>query len=180
VVTGAPYYAEQLQEYTEPGKTKVERSNIIARFARDGKGRTWSTWAMKAGPFWKTEIYDPVAGVAMLLDDDAKVAHRMRVQPMTAEPEPPRGETLGLRVVDGIPAEGLRRASGPLSIETWTSPELRLELLLRSSNGYVHRIVNLTRSEPDPAMFGPPAGYRVVDESGSFSVSVRNENRALR
>jgi hypothetical protein len=67
-----------------------------------------------------------------------------------------------------------------LSIETWTSPELRLELRLQSSNGYVHRIVNLTRNEPDPAMFAPPGGYRVVDESGSFSVSVRNENRALR
>jgi hypothetical protein len=37
VVTGAPYSGEQLQEYTEPGNTRVERSNVIAYFARDSK-----------------------------------------------------------------------------------------------------------------------------------------------
>jgi hypothetical protein len=136
---------------------------------------------MKAGPFWKTEIHDPVAGVAMLLDEDAKIAHRMPVQGTPpAAPELSRGEALGARVIDGIAAEGSRRTAGPLTIETWNSPELRLELLLVSSNGYVNRIVNLSRNEPDPAVFAPPAGYRVVDEIGSFPVTFRNENRASR
>ena len=39
VVTGAPYSAEQLQEYTPPGPATAGESGIVGRFARDSQGR---------------------------------------------------------------------------------------------------------------------------------------------
>ena len=139
---------------------------------------------MKAADYWLTEIYDPVAGVALLLDEDEKVAHRMPVQPTSASAGQsaalPRGEAIGTRVFDGIAAEGTRLTSGPLTIETWTATELKIELAVSSSNGYAHRLINLTRSEPDPALFAPPAGWRVVDETGPFPMTIKTGNRAAR
>jgi hypothetical protein len=50
---------------------------------------------------------------------------------------------------------------------------LKIDLLVRSSNGYSSRMINLSRSEPDPALFRPPADYRVVDESVPFPMTIR-------
>jgi hypothetical protein len=32
------------------------------------------------------------------------------------------------------------------------------------------RIDNLSRTTPDPSLFMPPAGYTVVDETGTFTI----------
>jgi hypothetical protein len=32
------------------------------------------------------------------------------------------------------------------------------------------RLTDMDRTEPDPALFQVPAGYRVVDEPGAFTV----------
>ena len=172
VVTGAPYAADELQEYTEPGATSPIRSSVIGHFVRDSQGRTRSTVAYKPAPYWLTEIFDPIAGVAILLDEDAKIAHRMTVEPAAPAISSPAGESLGTRVIDGVTAEG-QRSNGRLVIETWTSPELKLELESRSSNGYSSRLTNLTRQEPDPSLFRPPSDYRIVDEPKPFPMSVR-------
>ena len=176
VVTGAPYSAERLQEYTpKPGESRAPSSNVIGRFARDTQGRTRSSIAYKAAPYWLTEIVDPVAGVAFLLDDQNKVAHRMTLtMPDAIPPAPARFATqsLGTMSIDGVTAEGTR-ISGPLTIDTWKSPELKIDLVVRSSNGYSSRMINLSRSEPDPALFRPPADYRVVDESAPFPMTIR-------
>src|SRR3954454_1114923 len=74
VITGAPFSAEQIQEYNGD-------RNVIGRFARDGQGRTRAERAFKFPAMWRTTIYDPVAAVAYLLEDAAKVAHRMALPP---------------------------------------------------------------------------------------------------
>jgi hypothetical protein len=178
VISAAPYSADELQEYTPPGETVPSRSGIIGHFARDSQGRTRTSRAFKAAPFWLTEIFDPIAGAGILLDEQAKVAHRMVVQPAPAPHQPvaPRSEvssqSLGTRSIEGWIAEGTR-VSGILTIETWKSPELKIDLVTRSSNGYGSRLINLSRAEPDPALFRPPADYRVVDETAPFSMTVR-------
>lgn len=178
VVTGAPYSADQLQDYTPAGATSPSASGIIGHFARDGQGRTRSSIAYKPAPYWLTEIFDPVAGVAFLLDDQAKVAHRMAVQPAPAPHQPVAtrfavtSQSLGTQMIDGVLAEGTRVSSAQ-TVETWRSAELKIDLITRSSNGYSSRLINLRRNEPDPALFRPPADYRVVDETKPFSMTIR-------
>jgi hypothetical protein len=104
VVTGAPYSAEQIQEYSRPGAAPTR--NVIGRLARDTPGRTRKEIAYKAAPYWLTTIYDPVAGVAYLLDDTAKIAHRMALppyDPATASPPiaGPNDESLGTQRASG-------------------------------------------------------------------------------
>jgi len=171
VFTGAPYSTEQVLEYNGD-------RNVIGRFARDSQGRTRAERALKVGPYWRTTIADPVAGIAYLLDDTAKVAHRMALppyDPATARPPiaGPNDENLGERVVDGLRLSGRRVNGRAFSIEIWRSEDLQLEVITRSSNGYGGHLEKLSRAEPDPALFRPPADYRVVDEPAPFPMTIR-------
>lgn len=170
LIAGAPYSAEQIQEYNG-------NRTVIGRFARDSQGRSRAERAYKFPPVWLTAIYDPVAGAAYLLDDVAKVAHRMALLPYSPAAAPPaltgpNDESLGEQVVDGIRLTG-RRRNGPLTIEIWRSEDLQLDVLTKSSNGYSGRLEKLSRAEPDPALFRPPADYRIVDEPAPFSMTIK-------
>ena len=79
---------------------------------------------------------------------------------------------LGTQSIEGVTVEGTR-VTGPLTIETWTSPELKVDLIVRSSNGYSSKLIHLTRTEPDPALFRPPDDYRVVDDAAPFPMTIR-------
>ena len=176
VVTGAPYSAEQIQEYNRQDVTPTR--NVIGRFARDSQGRTRKEIAYKAAPYWLTTIYDPIAGVAYLLDDTAKIAHRMALppyDPATARPPiaGPNDESLGTQVADGIRLTGRRVNGRALTIELWDSEELQINVRTRSSNGYSGWLQNLTRTEPDPSRFRPPADYTVVDQAAPFPMTTR-------
>jgi hypothetical protein len=143
--------------------------------------------AYKPAPIWLTEIFDPVGGVAYLLDDQKKVAHRMPLPPAAGMavslPAAPNAtiEKLGSQQVEGVLAEGTRTVfRGPagsgrpnLTVESWESGELKLTLLTESSNGYTTRMTNLSRNQPDAALFRPPSDYAVIDESGPFPMAVR-------
>jgi hypothetical protein len=54
--------------------------------------------------------------------------------------------------------------------ESWISPDLKLPVLWKNSDPRMGestmRLQNINRSEPDPALFGVPAGYQIVDENG--------------
>ena len=95
-------------------------------------------------------------------------------------------EDLGPQVIEGIQTEGKRHTltwpvgsegnDRPIThvLETWTSPELK-EVILRKSQDprsgeQTHKLVNIDRSEPDPSLFEPPAGYTVKDETGEFTI----------
>ena len=147
-VTGAPYSADEVQEYISPDSTSSPRSSVIGHFARDAEGRTRMARAYKPAPIWLTEIFDPVAGVAYLLDDQKKIAHRMPLPPAPAAtaslPAASRAtiEKLDSQPIEGVLAEGKRTVYGlpgntpspALTIDSWESPELKFILLTNSSN----------------------------------------------
>jgi hypothetical protein len=59
--------------------------------------------------------------------------------------------------------------------EEWVSPELRVAIMTKfvdpRSGESTTRLTNLSRNEPDPSLFQPPADYSVVEETGpSFIV----------
>ncbi len=93
-----------------------------------------------------------------------------------------RSESLGERVIQGILTRGCRvytlipagsnndKSSFTIIDESWTSPELRVVLLhiRRNPNGEdeITQLDNITRREPDAAIFQPPPDYRVLDPKG--------------
>jgi hypothetical protein len=161
VVTGAPYSADRVQQHVGSTKTYV-----IGHSFRDSDGRTRAENERITGG-WTVEIFDPVAGVVYVLDDAKKVAYRSRAPstaPNLSAPTKETFENLGTRIIGGVLAEGTRRSSGPLIIETWDSVELKVNLLTKSSNGYTSKLVNVRRIDPDPALFWPPGDYTIVDQ----------------
>jgi hypothetical protein len=181
ILTSAPYSADEVQEHSQTygasGPTRV----VIGHFGRDTQGRTRTQESYKWAPIRLAEILDPIKGVAYLLDDQKKIAHRMLLAPALATQAPatedPRTtiESLGTQTIEGVVTQGIRkifRSSHNLTIETWESPEFKITLLTRSSNGYSTMLTNLSR-DPDPALFLPPPAYTVVDETKPFPMTIQ-------
>lgn len=96
-------------------------------------------------------------------------------------------EKLPAQMIEGVLAAGVRRttvipegAEGndrPFSIttETWTAPDLIIGVLTKSNDPRygetITKLTNISRNEPEPALFQPPPDYQVVDETGTFSIS---------
>jgi hypothetical protein len=96
-----------------------------------------------------------------------------------AEPPKTTAENLGSRTIEGVPAVGARCTtvwpagflghdeSVTTVSETWTSPQLRVIVLIKiddSRNGETTtRLVNVSRAEPDPALFQAPADYTIIE-----------------
>jgi hypothetical protein len=96
-------------------------------------------------------------------------------------------ESLGTQLIEGVLAEGTRRTftypSGsvgndrPFSAtqEIWTSPELKIMVLSKNddprSGESVTRLINISRSEPDAALFQPPPDFQVVDDTGAVKIT---------
>jgi hypothetical protein len=95
-------------------------------------------------------------------------------------------EDLGTQVIEGISAEGKRHTTTfpvgwmgndrPITSisETWTSPDLK-EVIVRKLEDprmgeNIHRLINISRSEPDPSLFAPPPNYTIEDEKKEFSL----------
>jgi len=169
IVTGAPYSADELNEFTASDGTPTQ-VYVINHYARDPQGRTRMERGYHAAPIRTTEIFDPVAGIAYLLDDQNKVAHRMLLPPAVPI-TPVSGEKLGSRQMEGVLAEGTRTVN-ILTIDTWVSPELKITMLTKSSNGYSSRLTGLTRTNPASALFQPPPGYTIIDETAPFPMAI--------
>ncbi len=193
-VTGAAYSADEVLEYkkTLPDGTHTTQSSVIGYLSRDSQGRTRVKQVWKAAPIWTTEIFDPVEGFAYILDEQQKIVHRMAIRPPQPQPVANRQgaalpqtttEKLGTQTIEGVIAEGTRTTttvpmganghSTTFTDETWDSQELEVTVLTRSSNGYTDRLTNLSRVEPDPMQFQPPAHYTVIDDKDSFTMTVK-------
>jgi hypothetical protein len=88
-------------------------------------------------------------------------------------------ESLGIQTIEGVLAQGSRTTvvyptgafgnDRPVTTvsETWTSPELKTNVLTKNSdprNGdSTTRLINISRSEPDPSLFQIPPDYDVAD-----------------
>lgn len=97
-------------------------------------------------------------------------------------------EPLGTQSIDGIPADGRRHKisipaggqgnSQPIvsTYETWIAQDLKIVILTRRTNPRdgveIMRFTNISRAEPDPALFRPPSGYKIVDEEGEFTIEM--------
>jgi len=95
-------------------------------------------------------------------------------------------EKLGQQVFDGVVAEGTRYSNTiPVDAqgndrpivtywENWYSPELKIMILSRyvdpRSGENSTRLINISRAEPDPALFQVPRDYTTIDETGDFTI----------
>jgi hypothetical protein len=171
------------------GRTRVERPAL----------RTASTIARSMDVDPIVEITDPVAGVLYVLDVQHRVAYRSFVQTPPQRPAaastpkrvparlPPGAESLGTQTIDGVAVEGTRTTrtipAGTqgldrdlvITTETWTSAELGITVLRKSNDPRTgestYRILNLSRADPDIALFLPPPDYLIQDEPGPFSIT---------
>jgi len=91
-------------------------------------------------------------------------------------------EQLGKQTIEGVECEGARAVTTapagaignerPIESlnETWYSPELQMMILSKRSDPRfgesTYRVTNITRSEPDAALFQVPSEYTIID-SGS-------------
>ena len=178
IVVGGPYSADQLEDDVPPDGSSAPTSRVVGHFARDTQGRTREEQTYKPAPFWLTHIFDPIAGVAYLLDDHKHIAYRMALPPAPADAarapadSPASVEALGTQPMQGVLADGTRKTYPPLTIDTWESPELKITLLEKSSNGYSTRLINLNRAEPDSRLFEPPPDYAIVDQRNLFPLTI--------
>jgi hypothetical protein len=138
-------------------------------------------------------IVDPVAGFVYTILGSQREVQRVPigqagrtpavggVPPKSLLPEgfATRGEVLGTRTIEGVPATGtktfitvpagLMGNERPVEVveERWESAELKLVLLSRQQNpvsGEVeYRMTNISRAEPPAERFKIPAGYKVTD-----------------
>jgi hypothetical protein len=95
-------------------------------------------------------------------------------------------EKLAIRTIEGVLVEGTRYtttwpvgAQGndrPITSrnEIWMSPELKVIVLSQRSDPrsgeQTQKLINISRSEPDPSLFQPPPDYTVVDEKADFTI----------
>jgi len=159
------------------GRTRLERSYPAPRNAENGQTSAWPT----------AEITNPAVGFWYLLETEKKLAHRGPLPPPTPAPSTPPlpptavSEDLGKQTINGVVAQGRRtiltvpmNAQGndrPLitTTEIWTSPELQITML---RNIHDPRVGDATTELHNfKREFAPPPDYRIVDESGQFTVS---------
>lgn len=130
-----------------------------------------------------------------------RVAIQARQRPVRAEIGPPAGtrtlpdgsvavtESLGTKTMSGVTVNGTRTVTThpagsrlgndkPVTTtdEVWWSPQLGMMVSSQSTgvDGTVQTrsIPDLSTAEPDPALFQVPAGYSIVDETGSFTMTM--------
>jgi hypothetical protein len=110
-----------------------------------------------------------------------------------ARPSGPEGgparttEAIGKQVMSGVTVVGTRETTTypvgsrgndrPMTsaAESWYAPGLALVISNTDTDAThksVRQLKDLTTAEPDPALFQPPAGYKIVDETGAFKISI--------
>jgi len=102
-----------------------------------------------------------------------------------------RTEELGVQNIEGVDAEGSRTITTipagaignerPIEItyEKWYSRDLQLVVMSKHNDPrfgeQTFRLTNIVRSEPDPSLFTPPQGYKLITEpAGTYKISARN------
>ncbi|HUA20838.1 MAG TPA: hypothetical protein VMB25_18950 [Bryobacteraceae bacterium] len=197
VVTGAPYSARAVTEFTETlaDGNRIQRTTT-ATTARDSQGRVRTERSVQAigalsasgaaAPI--VSIFDPVAGMSYVLNTTQRTVRQMAIQVPHGTPGAFRGtrariqaasktEDLGTQTIQGVTAQGTRVTrtipageegnARPIEIvtETWYSPDLQVVVMSKSSDprfgDSVYQLTNITRTEPDPALFTVPSDYTV-------------------
>jgi hypothetical protein len=101
-----------------------------------------------------------------------------------------KGEPLGTQMIEGILAEGRRTTTTfPVGMmdndkpmvnnsESWTSVDLKVTVLTKQydprGGESLRALINISRSEPDSKLFQVPADYKIMDETGVFTITFSN------
>ncbi len=121
----------------------------------------------------------PMAGPAMMFPGSGK----------SPGPAPERtSESLGTQMIEGIQVRGTRTTTvypvgtmgndRPLSAtsEIWTSLDLNAVVSSKISDPRqgerIQTLSNISREEPDAELFQVPEGYRVIEETGPFTITI--------
>ncbi len=99
-----------------------------------------------------------------------------------------QSEDLGTQMIEGVMAHGHRTTQTwpvdsvgndrPIVVvfENWFSDQLGMTVLTKSNDPRhgetTTALKNVSLAEPDPSLFQPPPGYQIVDEKGSFQITV--------
>jgi TonB family protein len=190
-VMGAPFSAERhhVRSRTLGDGTRITDTWPVQKMYRNSQGQTRTERPLlplaNAPEFPRVvQLDDPAAGVEYILEPQRKLAHRFTL--ISVAPTPPdsdAAESLGIWVIQGFHAEGVRRTiaipggaipAGIAVTETWTAPDLRTVVLRKSIDPpFGESIEELTRirtGEQDANLFRVPPDYNVVDEPSDFSV----------
>jgi hypothetical protein len=105
-----------------------------------------------------------------------------------------RTEELGTQNIEGVDAEGTRTITTipagaigneraiEITYEKWYSRDLQLVVLSKHNDPrygeQTYRLTNINRSEPDPSLFTPPNGYRLVTEPRSGTYTYTSAQKA--
>jgi hypothetical protein len=162
------------------------------KYYRDAEGRMRIEMELPqpfGNPFLMIQIVDPVDGFMVVLETEAKIAHRVKtpkvtagkgffivsISPLVRVPgtKTTKTEALGKQTIEEIEFEGTRTTTmadeQPSIIaveERWMSRELGLFGLLKLSGPdgeSTSRIQRADRTAPDPKLFVIPDDYRIRD-----------------
>lgn len=109
--------------------------------------------------------------------------------PQSADPPDVKAESLGTKTVEGVSVTGTRDTTTILAgtigndkdlvitRETWYSPDLKMVIQSTQSDPRfgetTYSLTNVQRSEPDPALFQVPAGYKTEKVPAPMPVPIR-------
>ena len=200
-IPGAPFSADVVKESVKmlpdgAGTPAITRGKMF----RDAEGRIRSEMEIVSAASATVRrfmiVVDPVARMSMVLDPQTKTA---TLTPLPSAPAGEAlmadktekisakalaivgAQDLGASMLQGFSVTGSRRtrsAAGKsaektqtVTVETWFSPELKVELQARTEqpdgNTSTTRLENIVMAEPDRALFEPPADYTVKTISPS-------------
>jgi hypothetical protein len=108
-------------------------------------------------------------------------------------PREVKHESLGVKTIEGVSAEGNRETrtipagavgnERPIEVtsETWYSPELHTVVLSRRNDPRVgetvFRLTDISRAEPDAALFQPPPGTKVENDRRGNRVVIERHSK---
>jgi hypothetical protein len=191
----APFSATIFDQWTLSDGTKIDsKSDVVMR---DGRGRVYRELQMPAPGEAQTEIEiridDPIRRTEYLCHPKGKSCITIEFRPMTDVRRPTMAdvqsvakgtpdatlEDIGAANIGGVAVLGMREirvipagAIGNdrplnLSLENWYSPELEVDVELKSSDPRwgtrTRTMTNVSLGEPDPKYFGVPEGYELTD-----------------
>jgi hypothetical protein len=191
---GAPFSGEEKVAVAVGGNASILTAAATnTKVWRDAQGRT----RMEDPNSPLVQICDPVEGACYVLDAHEMVAHRMKYMPgevTTVNPADSReekqklerlgiaGESFGRQTIQGVTAKGYRFKVALIheAKEVWFAPALGIAIRSVSTEGPVEtttEIVNLSLENPALELFKMPAGYRVRNETGPFTIALRPGTR---
>ena len=127
-------------------------------------------------------------GTSIAVGSSGMVATGGVVQPRPNRPTSTH-EKLGEQTIEGVVADGTRSSTTwpvgsqgndrPITdtTEAWYSRELKESVLSKRNSPqfgeYVMKLINISRAEPDAALFLPPPDYTMVEDKDTITLNLK-------